>query len=143
MIRQATFFDVDQCVDLAIESVRQQKWPFNIDRNKIKSIAQVSIMQKAAWVSEESGKIIGVVGGIIQDGAWFVGNQLEIVIFYCKDKSGMQLLRKLRDFIKEQKINMATVTLESFMDARHAKLFKRLGFRKQSTVCIYLRESDE
>lgn len=143
MIREATFQDIDRCVDLAIESLNQKNWNVKIDRNKIKAIGNVAAMQKTLWVSETNGQISGVVGGILHDAAWFVGKQFEVVIFYCKDGNGLALLRVMRDWIKKNKIDFATVSLEDFMDDRYAKLFNRLGFTKPLRSFLYLRENDE
>lgn len=143
MIRQAVFGDIDKCVSLAIESISQAKLPLEIDQRKIKEIALVSIHQQCAWVSEEEGVINGVVGGILNDGPWFKGKQFDLVIFYCKNKNGILLLRKMRDWVKEQKIEFATVHLEAFMDKRYVDLFSRLGFSRPLTYFAYLRDKNE
>jgi hypothetical protein len=142
VIRQAEFKDINRCVSLAIESIKQAKLPLEIDERKIKEIALVSIHQRAAWVSEEDGIVNGVVGGILNEGSWFKGKQFDLVIFYCKNKNGILLLKKMRDWLKEQKIDFATVHLEWFMDKRYESLFVRLGFKKPLTYFTYIKDHE-
>ena len=91
------------------------------------------------WVSDIDG-VKGAVVAIKHNGFWFAEDQVSVLMFYCKTGEGYKLLRKMADWIKSDDIAMACVFLETFMDERYARMFKRLGFTRQTPSLSYVRK---
>ena len=138
MLRPAKNEDIPQIVELAVESVQQDNWPLTICRPRMRAAIQESMKSGFVWVSDIDG-VKGAVVAIKHNGFWFAEDQVSVLMFYCKTGEGYKLLRKMADWIKSDDIAMACVFLETFMDERYVRMFKRLGFTRQTHSLSYVR----
>ena len=139
MLRPAKNEDIPQIVELAVESVSQEDWPLTICRPRMRTAIQESMKSGFVWVSDIDG-VKGAVVAIKHNGFWFAEDQVSVLMFYCKTGEGYKLLRKMTDWIKSDDIAMACVFLETFMDERYVRMFKRLGFTRQTPSLSYVRK---
>ena len=138
MLRPAKNEDIPQIVELAVESVKQDNWPLTICRPRMRTAIQESMKSGFVWVSDING-VKGAVVAIKHNGFWFSEDQVSVLMFYCKTGEGYKLLRKMADWIKSDDIAMACVFLETFMDERYIRMFKRLRFTRQTYSLSYVR----
>ena len=138
MLRPAKNEDIPQIVELAVESVQQDNWPMTICRPRMRTAIQESMKSGFVWVSDIDG-VKGAVVAIKHNGFWFAEDQVSVLMFYCKTGEGYKLLRKMADWIKSDDIAMACVFLETFMDERYIRMFKRLRFTRQTYSLSYVR----
>lgn len=140
MLRQAKEEDINKIVELAVESVSQQPLSVTICRPRMKSSIRESMNSGFVWVSDIDG-VKGAVVAIKHNGFWFSEDQVSLLMFYCKTGEGYKLLKKFADWVKAEKsVSMAVVTLETFMDDRFTRMFKRLGFTNQAPMLFYARK---
>jgi len=137
-LRPAKNEDIPQIVELAVESVKQDNWPLTICRPRMRTAIQESMKSGFVWVSDING-VKGAVVAIKHNGFWFSEDQVSVLMFYCKTGEGYKLLRKMADWIKSDDIAMACVFLETFMDERYIRMFKRLRFTRQTYSLSYVR----
>jgi hypothetical protein len=105
----------------------------------MRNAIQESMKSGFVWVSDIDG-VKGAVVAIKHDGFWFAENQASVLMFYCKTGEGYKLLGKFSDWIKsDQSVGTACVVLETFMDERYVRMFKRLGFNQQAPALSYVR----
>jgi hypothetical protein len=139
LLRLARPEDIPQIIELAVESINQDDWPLTICRPRIKNIMQACMNSGFLWVSDING-VKGAVAALKHEGIWFAENQVSIIMFYCKTGEGYKLLRKFSNWIKsDASIGTACVVLETFMDERYVRMFKRLGFNQQAPALSYVR----
>lgn len=106
----------------------------------MKSSIKESMNSGFVWVSDIDG-VKGAVVAIKHNGFWFSEDQVSLLMFYCKTGEGYKLLKKFADWVKAEKsVSMAVVTLETFMDDRFTRMFKRLGFTNQAPMLFYARK---
>lgn len=143
MIRRAQLRDVQEIVDLAVESVSRDPLPVRIDRTGMADMARELITGNAhfAWVAESDGKVVAAVGAITQPGFWFERNQSSVVMFYSRAPgAGIALLREYARWVKSRPtIKMALFSLERGMDPRIGALLRRLGFTMENPQYTFVR----
>lgn len=140
--RKATLADVNDIVDIAVESVSQDPLPVRIDREAMADMAR-ECMGPAhfLWVSEKDGKVVAAMGACTQKGFWFERLQCSVLLYYTRVAgAGLQLMREFARWVKSRPaIKLAIVELEPGADPRLIKFFKRVGFARESLNLTYVR----
>jgi hypothetical protein len=141
--RKAKFQDIPAIVEIAVISVSNNPLPVNIDREAMARMAQACINPAHfAWVAEdENGKVVAVFGACVQKSFWYDKMQCSVLLYYSLIKgAGIRLIREFANWVKSRSaIKVASVTLEPDVDPRLIRLFKRLGFARESVNLCYVR----
>lgn len=140
--RKATLADVNDIVDIAVESVSKDPLPVRIDREAMADMAR-ECMGPAhfLWVSEKDGKVVAAMAACTQKGFWFERLQCSVLLYYTRVAgAGLQLMREFARWVKSRPaIKLAIVELEPGADPRLIKFFKRVGFARESLNLTYVR----
>lgn len=143
--RKAKLDDIDEIVDIAVESVSREGLPVKIDRAAMAETARVCLNPAHfMWVAEDDGVVVAAVAACVQQSFWYQKMQCSVLLYYSrKSGAGSQLLREFASWVKSRSaIKIAVVELEPNADPRLVKFFKRLGFRRESTNLSYVRGVD-
>ena len=143
IVRRAVLSDIPQIIDLSVESVSRNPIPVQVDREAMQAMANQIIPSQAhfCWVTEVDGKVEACVAAMVSPGFWVKGLQCSVLLFYSrKPGAGLPLLRRFADWVKSRPaIKIAVFELEPEMDERYVRVFKRLGFSRQSQNMSYVR----
>ncbi len=144
LIRRAQLRDVEQIVDLAVESVSRSPLPgVEIDREAMVELAKQMIPSNAhfVWVGEEDGKLVACVAAQVGPGWWFKKQQANVLLFYTRTAGlGAALLREFARWVKSRPaIKLAIFSLEHDADPRIGVFLTRLGFGLQNPGFTYCR----
>lgn len=143
--RPARASDADAIVSLGVESVSRDPLPVTIDRRAMRQtfLAIAGQPQHFAWVAEKDGVVVAAVVACTQAGFWFMRQQCSVLLFYTREKgAGMPLIRRFAEWVKSRPvIKLAIVELEPGVDERLLRVWKRLGFKRESTNLCFVREA--
>jgi hypothetical protein len=142
--RRAKLTDVDDIVEIAVESVSRDPLPVKIDREAMAAMAR-ECMNPAhfMWVAEEDGKVVAAVAAHVSPGFWFQKLQASVLLYYTrKPGAGLPLLREFARWVKSRSaIKIAVFELEPGVDPRLVRFLKKLGFGRESTNMSFIRSA--
>ena len=142
--RKAKPGDIAAICDLATESVLHDPLPVQIDRKAMAETA-TTLLNPAhfMWVTEVDGKVEAAVAACVQPSFWFSKLQCSVLLYYTRVPGGCTpLLREFSKWVKSRSgIKVAVVELEPGADPRLVRVFKRLGFDRESTNLSYIRKA--
>jgi hypothetical protein len=144
VIRKAKIQDLDAIVELAIESVANDALPVKVDRDAMIDMGRQLIGNPAhfVWVAEKQGSITACVAALVQKGFWFKGLQASVILYYGKssDAGAALLIKQFASWVKSRSaIKLAVVELEPKASQKLIRLYKKLGFTRESTNLTYVR----
>ncbi len=140
--RKAAMSDIPAIVDIAVESVSRDPLPVKIDREAMADTARTCLNPAHfMWASEQDGRVVAAMAACVQQGFWFKGLQASVLLYYSRvPGAGLPLIREFAKWVKSRPgIKLAIVELEPGADPRLARLFKRLGFARESINLTYVR----
>ena len=141
--RKAKFSDVPAIVEIAVVSVSNDPLPVKIDKDAMAAAAKHCLNPAHfLWVAEdENGKVVAVFGACVQKSFWYDKMQCSVLLYYSLVKgAGIRLIREFANWLKSRSaIKVASLTLEPEVDPRLIRLFKRLGFARESVNLCYVR----
>jgi hypothetical protein len=142
--RRAQLSDVNDIVEIAVESVLRDPLPVKIDREAMAAMAR-ECMGPAhfMWVAEEDGKVVAAVAAHVSPGFWFQKLQASVLLYYTrKPGAGLPLLREFAKWVKSRSaIKIAVFELEPGVDPRLVRFLKKLGFGRESLNLSYVRSA--
>jgi hypothetical protein len=142
VFRKSKPTDVDDIIEIAVESVSNDPLPLKINREAMRETI-LTCMNPAHfnWVAEVDGKVEACVIAQVCEGFWFHKLQASVLLYYTrKPGAGLPLLRELSRWVKNRSgIKLAICELEPNVDPRLLKFLKRLGFDRESTNLVYVR----
>lgn len=145
IFRNATVNDINQIVDIAIESVSREGLPLMVDRQSMKETATACLAPSHfMWVAEnDDGVVVAAFAAVVQKSFWFTRMNCSVLLYYSRVAgAGLPLIREFAKWVKSRSaIKMAIVELEPNADPRLVKFFKRVGFARESTNLTYVRSS--
>jgi hypothetical protein len=140
--RKAKPDDIDEIVELAVESVSRDPLPVRVNRQAMRAMAMQTLNPAHfMWVTEESGRIVAAVAAQAQKIFWADGLQVSVLLFYSKVKgAGAALLREFARWVKSRHgIKLAVFELEPSADHRLEWFLRRLGFCRESRTLSFVR----
>ena len=142
--RRARLTDVNDIVDIAVESVSRDPLPVKIDREAMAAMVRQCLNPSHFnWVTEKDGKIVAAVIAMVQPGFWFHKLQASVLLYYTRVPGcGLPLLREFARWVKSRSaIKLAIFELEPDADPRLVKFLNRLGFARESLNVTYVRSA--
>jgi len=144
VIRKAKPQDIKAIVELAVESVSIDALPVDIDREAMKSEAEICL-QPAHFlmVSEIDGVVVGAVAAQVAPSFWFRGLNCSVLLHYSRvPGEWVKLMRELSKWVKgRSRIKVAIIELEPVHqeNPKMIRFLKRLGFGRESMNLSYVR----
>lgn len=145
MPRKATLADLDELVELAVESVLVDPLPVAIDRGAMADTLRSLIGHPShfVWVAEDEHGLSAGVAACVQPSFWFRGTQASVLLFFARRAGGgVSLLREFSKWVRSRPgIKLAVFELEPQADPRIERLLERLGFARKSSNLTYVRNA--
>lgn len=142
--RKARLDDLPAICEIAVTSVSNDPLPVQIDRAAMIETCQ-TLLNPAhfLWVTEVDGKIVAAFAACAQASFWFTKLQCSVLLYYSiLPGAGLPLMREFSRWVKSRSaIKIAVVELEPGADPRLVRVFKRLGFDRESTNLSYIRKA--
>jgi len=140
--RRAKLTDIDDIVDIAVESVSRDPLPVKIDRQAMADMVRQCLNPAHFnWVTEKDGKVVAAVIAHVSAGFWFEKLQASVLLYYTRVPGcGLPLLREFARWIKSRSaIKLAIFELEPDADPRLVKFLNRVGFSRESLNLTFVR----
>jgi N-acetylglutamate synthase-like GNAT family acetyltransferase len=135
VIRKATQADLPALVELAIEALNVRPEPaLVIDRQKVELAVAYCVTnpQNFAWVDEDAGQVVGMVGAQSVDLMFHERKQLQVIACYCRrsgNGNGFRMLRQMVSWAKTKPlIKQICFSFDEHFSSRYGELLKKLGF---------------
>ena len=142
IFRRATVSDVNDIVDIAVESVSKNPLPVRIDKEAMADMAR-HCMQPAhfLWVADLNGKVVAAMAACTQKGFWFERLQCSVLLYYTRlAGAGLPLIREFVRWVKSRPaIKLAVIELEPGVDPRLVRFMKSVGFARESLNLTLVR----
>lgn len=142
MIRKAKPSDIPQIIEIALDSVSHDPFPFKVDKEAMADTIKAAMgPAHFAWVSEVDGKVVAAVGAVVQPSFWHEKLTCSVLLYHSLvTGAGIPLLKQFVRWLKGRPaIKVAIIELEPGVDPRLVRFMKRLGFSRESTNLTYLR----
>lgn len=144
MIREGRPSDAKECHRLALEALKRDQYAeLEIDNNKVWKIVLVMLNSKQhfVWVSEEGGKIHGVLAAMVAPHAFYKHSQAIVLMWYCTvTGEGGRLMAKFMEWVKERpNITQVERSAEKGEDQNIHLFLSRIGFNHSHENQFLLR----
>lgn len=142
MIRKAKPSDIPAVIDIAVDSVSRNPFPFKIDRESMTETMREALgPAHFAWVSEEDGRVVAAFGAMVNRSFWHEKLACSVLLYHTlKPGHGVPLIRKFAQWVKDRPaIKVAVIEFEPDVDPRLVKMMKRLGFGRETVNLSYVR----
>lgn len=128
--------------ELALASLRKDPLPVAVDLKAMEETGK-TLLNPAhfLWVTEVDGKVVAAFAACVQQSFWFTKLQCSVLLYYSSvPGAGLPLIREFARWVKSRSaIKIAVIELEPGADQRLVRMFKRLGFTRESTNLSYVR----
>lgn len=141
-IRKAKPSDIPAVIEIAVDSVSRNPFPFKIDQEAMAETMKVALgPAHFAWVTEDEGKVVAAVGAIVQPSFWHEKLACSVLLYHTMvPGGGIPLLRQFAQWVKGRPaIKVAMIEFEPDVDPRLVKYMKRLGFGRETQNLTYVR----
>ena len=143
--RKAKPDDVDAIVELAVESVKRNALPVQLDPKAMREMAMFALNPAHfQWVTEKDGVVVAALSAIAQKSFWYRGLQASALLLYSREpNAGVYLVREFARWLKSRSgIKLAIIETEPGSDPRYLNILKRVGFSRESTNLCYVRNPE-
>lgn len=141
MIRPATIGDLEAIIDIAMLETR--RYPMlRPDRQKIRALAvdAISSAKHFCYVSEDSGKVSGVLAAFGSNNTWAERQSCHIMLWTAKIVGdGRKMLRACLDWIQSRRATRVAgfAPDTDTIDPRVWLLVERMGFRRYGGAYLF------